>query len=82
MLELVTIFLASLLTATTTIWLYRFLAGWEGLKAGVGSRKDMGTGLKLSPQQGFIAPFASSRGVVKTKRLRSPRNSIKAPWGW
>jgi hypothetical protein len=82
MLELVTILLASLLTATTTIWLYRSLAGWQGFKNNVGSRKDTGTSLKPSAQQGFISLFSSSREVAKTKRLRSPRNSIKAPWGW
>ena len=82
MLVLVTIFLATFLIAVTTIWLYRSVSGWQGFKANVGSRKDMGTSLELSAQQGFISLFASSREVVKTKKLRSPRDGIKAPWGW
>ena len=84
MLALGTIFLASLLTAATTIWLYRSLAGWQGLKGSVGVQRSKGSkaGLKLSAQQGLISLFASSNETVKHKRLRSPKHGIKAPWGW
>ena len=85
MLALITIFLATLLIATTTIWLYRSLAGWQGFKGGVSSvqrPKGSKAGLKLSAQQGFIALFASSKETVRNKRLRSPKHGIKAPWGW
>lgn len=84
MLALVSIFLATLLVAVATIWLYRSLAGWQGLKGGVDEKSPKGSkaGLKLSAQQGFISPFASSKGMIKYKRLRSPEDGIKAPWGW
>jgi len=84
MLALIIIFLATLLIAATTIWLYRSLAGWQGFKGRVSLQqpKSSKAGLKLSAQQGFIALFASSKETVKHKRLRSPRHGIKAPWGW
>ena len=84
MLALVTIFLATLLIALTTIWLYRSIAGWQGFKGDVIVKRSKGSkaGLKLSAQQGFIALFASSNETVKHKRLRSPKHGIKAPWGW
>jgi hypothetical protein len=87
MLALVTIFLATLLIAAATIWLYRSLAGWQGFKHSVGVpgvQRPTGSkaGLKLSAQQGFISLFGSSKEAVRNKRLRSPKNGIKAPWGW
>ncbi len=84
MLALVTIFLVTLLIATATIWLYRSLTGWQGFKGGVAvqSSKRSKAGSKLSVQQGFISLFAPSKESVKHRRLRSPKNGIKAPWGW
>mgnify|MGYP001813139412 CR=1 FL=1 len=86
MLALITIFLATFLIAVTVIWLYRSIAGWQGFSDGVGSRKqqtkNMRPNMKLSAQQGFISMFSSSREVARAKKLRSPKDGIKAPWGW
>lgn len=84
MLALVSLFLATLLIALTTIWLYRSLAGWQGFRRDVSasSSKDSGVGFKPGSQKGFTSLFVSSREMVRNKTLRSPKNGIKAPWGW
>jgi hypothetical protein len=83
MLELVTIFVTTLLIAATTIWMYRSLAGWQGFKRNVQTQKGKNTaGMKLRVQQGFISMFSTSHEKARNKRLRSPKDGIKAPWGW
>ena len=83
MLALVTIFVATLLIATTTIWIYRSLAGWQGFKRNAHTQKVKNTaGMKLGVQQGFISMFSTSYGNARNRRLRSPKGGIKAPWGW
>jgi hypothetical protein len=83
MLALVTIFIASCLIALTIIWMYRLLAGWQGLKSNVPTQKGKNTvGMKLNVQQGFISMFSTSHENARNKRLRSPKDGIKAPWGW
>ena len=83
MLALVTIFVATLLIATTTIWMYRSLAGLQVFKGIVQTQKGKNTaGMKLEVQQGFISMFSTSYGNARNRRLRSPKGGIKAPWGW
>jgi len=84
MLVLVTTFVATLLIAATTIWMYRSLAGWQGLKRNVQTQKGKNTaGMKLRVQQEeFLSMFSTSYGNARNKRLRSPKYGIKAPWGW
>jgi len=83
MLALVTIFVATLLIAATTIWMYRSLAGWQGFKRNVQTQKGKNTaGMKLRVQQGFVSMFSTSYENARNKRLRSPIGGIKAPWGW
>ena len=86
MLALITIFLATFLVAVTVIWLYRSIAGWQGFTDSVQGRKTQTKNprpnMKLSAQQGFISMFSSSREAARSKKLRSPKDGIKAPWGW
>ena len=84
MLALVTIFVATLLIAATTIWMYRSLAGRQGFRRNVQTQKGKNTaGMKLRVQQeGFISLFYTSHKNARNKRLRSPKDGIKAPWGW
>jgi hypothetical protein len=83
LLALVTIFVATLLIATTTIWMFRSLAGWQGFKRNVQTQKGKNTaGMKLGLQHGFISMFSTSYENARNKRLRSPKDGIKAPWGW
>jgi hypothetical protein len=83
MLAFVTIFVATLLIAATTIWMYRSFAGWQGFKRNVQTQKGKNTaGMKFRVQQGFISMFSTSHENARNKRLRSPKDGIKAPWGW
>lgn len=86
MLAMITIFVATFLVAVTVIWLYRSIAGWQGFANSVASpdrqTKNMRSNMKLSAQQGFISMFSSSREAARSKKLRSPKDGIKAPWGW
>ena len=87
MLALITIFIASLLTAIVSIWLYRIVSSWKRFDSAEVVRPGITKGSKLRPQHGFV----SLKGVMskmapaqpaKSVKLRNSNSSIKAPWGW
>jgi cytochrome c oxidase assembly protein Cox11 len=82
MLALVTIFLTTFLIAFVAVHLYRAVAGWQGLKQAVVGRENKATSTTLKAQMGFITLMGPSRKKAKSVRLRSPKDGIKAPWGW
>ena len=88
MLELITIFLVTLLIALITIQIYRAVSGWDGFNSVVVARRRMTPGAKLRPQQGFvslkglISQFATVKPKIKSVKLRNSIGTIKAPWGW
>ena len=83
MLNLLTIFIASFLMAVTTIWMYRSLEGRQGFKGNLQIQKGKNTvGMKSRVQQGFISMFSTPHENARYKRLRSPQDGIKTPWGW
>jgi len=82
MLELVTIFLFTFLTAFIAVRLYRALAGWQGFRRPLVGRQDKSSHMSLKAQLGFIALISEPRQKAKAVRLRSPIYGIKAPWGW
>jgi len=83
MLELVTIFLATLLISTVVIWSYRKLSAWRGFSTTVVARRNKTVRMKLKPQQGYISLIKKSAPKkVRTVRLSNGTGTIKAPWGW
>jgi len=76
MLTLVIIFLATLLIAVLTIWLYRAISGWTG---GQVAEHGATLGVKKSYISRLTAPPEQKARPV---RLRNSTASISAPWGW
>ena len=81
MLELVTIFLATLLISTVAIWMFRTIAGLPVFKKTVVTRRKTTMKMKLSAQQGYISLIAPKQ-EARSIRLRRSAATIKAPWGW
>ena len=82
MLELVTLFLVTIITSAAAVWGYRILSGWKGTTGTVEGRSQSSRRMQAGTQQGFIS-MALKRGKkpIKVKLRRSKRN-IEAPWGW
>jgi len=77
MLALVIIFLATLLIAILTIWLYRAISGWTGSQ--VAEHGAMLGG----KQEGYISRLtAPPEQKARPVKLRNSAASIRAPWGW
>ncbi len=83
MLELVTIFLATLLISTIAIWIFRTVSGLTVFKKTVVGRPKTKTTMKmkLRAQQGYISLIAPKQ-EVRSIKLRRSTGTIKAPWGW
>jgi len=82
MLALVTIFLFTFLLSFIAVRLYRALAGWQGFRRPVMEQQNKPSPMSLKTQLGFISLISEPRQKAKLVRLRSPKNGIKAPWGW
>ena len=82
MLELVVIFLVTLLISITTIWLYRKLSGWHGFEDKVVGRHKPNPRMKVGLQQGFVSLMTKPTSKAKTVRLPRQSGGHKAPWGW
>lgn len=82
MLELVTIFLATLLISAISVRLYRFMSGWKGFNQTVVGRRNSSVRMTLRAQQGYISWMPLSPAETKKIRLRRSKCNIKAPWGW
>jgi len=82
MLALVSIFLTTLLIATTAVWIYRTISGWHGFNEAVFGRSGTTMQMTISAQQGFITLNPAPRDRVRRIKLRSPKGGLKAPWGW
>ena len=82
MLDLVTHFLFTFLTAIIAVRLYRALAGWQGFRQPLVGHQNRPSHMSLKAQLGFISLISEPRQKAKAVRPRSPKNGIKAPWGW
>jgi len=78
MLELVSIFLVTILVSASAVWVYRRLSLWQSF---VG-RPQSTTRMKVGAQQGFISPGSKRGKKSRNTVLRSPKGKIKTPWGW
>ena len=83
MLELVILFLLSLMGSAITIWLYRKIFGCEGLGDSLVVRTPQwGAERKMDLQQAFASLVSAPKERARYKRLRSPQGGVKTPWGW
>jgi hypothetical protein len=82
MLDLVMLFLATLVSSSLAVFLCRVVSGWHGFNYEVLGRTQDISMLNISPQQGYISlvrPVASQQG--KTRVLKSA-SILTRPWGW
>ena len=82
MLELVTIFLITFSVAFIVVRLYRAVDGWQGFRKPLAGQQKVPSKMSLKAQLGFISLISEPKQKSKTVRLRSPKNGVKAPWGW
>ena len=82
MLELVTLFVATLIISTTAIWLYRLVSGWQGFSKATVADSGKKTKRRFTARQSFVALTTSTRGSARFVTLPKSSGGIKAPWGW
>jgi len=83
MLDLVTHFLFTFLIALIAVRLYRAVAGWQGFWRPVVEQQNKPSRMSLKAKLGFfISLISEPKQKAKVVRLRSPKNGVKAPWGW
>jgi len=82
MLIFATFFLIALLISTIVIWLYRFIANWEGFNQLTVSNPSKNAKRWSRTHQRFNPSASPVRGRAKTVALSSGRGNIKTPWGW
>ena len=80
MLTIVTILLITFSAAFITIRFYRAIDGWQGSKQLLVGKQNKPSKKSLKAQLGLL--ISEPRQKAKTVRLRSPKNEVKAPWGW
>ena len=80
MLAIVTIVLITFSAAFITIRFYRAVDGWQGSKQLLVGQQNKPSKMSLKAQLGLL--ISEPRQKAKTVRLRSPKNGVKAPWGW
>lgn len=82
MLELISLFLVTIITSTVAVWGYRKLSGWQGFSETLVGRPQSSRRMQIGAQQGFIS-LASNRGKKPIKvKLRNAKGNIRKPWGW
>lgn len=82
MLTLVSIFLATLLVSTVSVWCYRTFAGWHNFNGALVGRKPRVGDMTLKPQKGYVKLGGLETQPARRMELRSPKGGIKKPWGW
>jgi len=82
MLALVSIFLFTLITSITIIWVYRLLLSWHNYVQSQVDTPSSASWMKVATPQGFVSFLSAPQERVKVANLRSSRKGIKAPWGW
>jgi len=82
MLALVAIFLVTLITSATAVWVYRKVSGWHGFTATLVGRSHSVAKMKIGQQQGFVQLAAKPKGQTRLVRTRTPKGGFKTPWGW
>lgn len=82
MLELVTIFLITFSAAFISVRFYRAVSGWQGFRQPLVGQQNKPSKMSLKTQLGFLSLISEPKQIAKTVRLRSPKNGVKAPWGW
>ena len=82
MLELITIFLTTLIVSATAVWLYRRIPNKHGFKQITAGNSE--TTMKRWPkvQQSFNPSTSLSQARVKFTKLPKSKGHIKVPWGW
>ena len=82
MLELVTILLITFSAAFITVRFYRAVNGWQGFRQPLVGQQNKPSKMSLKAQLGFLSLISEPKQKAKIVRLRSPKNGVKAPWGW
>jgi len=82
MLDLVTHFLYTFLTAFIAVRFYRAVDGWQGFRQPAMWQQNNPSYMSLKAQMGFISLISEPKQKAKDVRLRSPKNGVKVPWGW
>jgi len=82
MLDLVTHFLFTFLIALIAVRLYRAVSGWQSFRRPVVEQQNKPSRMSLKAKLGFLSLISESKQKAKVVRLRSPKNGVKAPWGW
>jgi hypothetical protein len=73
MLELVAIFLLTLLISAVAVRAYRGISGWQGFSTTVVARRGKSVRMRLKPQQGYISILTPSRSRPSRSRVKSRR---------
>ena len=81
MLDLVTLFLITLLAAFIAIRIYRAIVGWQGFRQPLVGQQNEPSKMSLRAQLEYSL-ISGPKQKAKTVRLLSPKNGVKAPWGW
>ena len=81
MLELVTILLITFSAAFITVRFYRGVNGWQGFRQPLVGQQNEPSKMSLRAQLEYSL-ISGPKQKAKTVRLRSPKNGVKAPWGW
>ena len=82
MLDLVTLFLITFSVAFIAVRFYRAIVGWQGFRQPLVGQQNKPSKMSLKAQLGFLSLIFEPKQKAKTVRLRSPKNGVKAPWGW
>ena len=76
MLDLVTLFLITFSVAFIAVRFYRAIVGWQGFRQPLVGQQNKPSKMSLT------SLISEPKQKAKTVRLRSPKNGVKAPWGW
>jgi hypothetical protein len=81
MLDLVTLFLITFSAAFIAVRFYRAVVGWQGFRQPLVGQQNNPSKMSLKAQLEYSL-ISEPKQKAKTVRLRSPKNGVKAPWGW
>ena len=76
MLALVALFLVTIITSASAVWVYRKLSTWHGFTETLVGRPHATTRMKIGAQQGFISLGSKQGGYI------GYIGYIETPWGW
>jgi len=81
MLDLGTLFLIAFSAAFITVRLYHAVVGLQGFRQLLVGQQNEPSKMSLRAQLEYSL-ISEPKQKAKTVRLLSPKNGVKAPWGW